>query len=43
MNLIERPKLHWPLALMAATPRPMAIPMRPTPPDWRRLVADMID
>ncbi|MGE0179134.1 MAG: hypothetical protein AB7O91_04870 [Sphingomonas sp.] len=39
----RKPKLHWPLALLAATPQPAFNPSRPAPHELRRLVAAMVD
>jgi hypothetical protein len=42
MNDRKHP-LHFPLALLATTPRPAVFPLRPSPPELRRLVANMVD
>lgn len=39
----NRTKLHWPLALLAATPKAAPSPMRLAPHELRRLVAAMVD
>jgi hypothetical protein len=45
MNYTKRPKLHLPLALLAAKPatRPVILPPRQTPFELRHMVAAMVD